>query len=86
MSRFFCTFARTWLGQIKQALTIYREDIRQRLNKSGPKTNWLRNVIIQVVDKDLSMEQKIYQSCAMLLTSEDMFATKKDGNKNEEMF
>ena len=32
------------------------------------------------------MEERICQSCAMPLTSEDMFATEKDGNKNEGMF
>jgi hypothetical protein len=32
------------------------------------------------------MVQKICQSCAMSLTPEDMFATKKDGNKNGETF
>ena len=30
------------------------------------------------------MEQKICQSCAMPLTSEDMFATERDGSKNED--
>ena len=30
------------------------------------------------------MEQKICQSCAMPLTSEDMYATEKDGSKNED--
>lgn len=30
------------------------------------------------------MEQKICQSCAMPLTSEEMFAIEKDGSKNED--
>lgn len=30
------------------------------------------------------MEQKICQSCAMPLTSEDMYATEKDGSINKD--
>lgn len=31
---FYCAHA--WLGKIKQALTIYKEDIRQRLEDFNP--------------------------------------------------
>ena len=33
----FCaTLQRSWLGQIKQALTIYKEDIRNKLDNFNP--------------------------------------------------
>ncbi|MBR2754009.1 hypothetical protein IKD82_02525 [Candidatus Saccharibacteria bacterium] len=35
-SSLFDVFVKKWLGQIKQALTIYKEDIRQRLREFNP--------------------------------------------------
>lgn len=37
-----------------------------------------------LIKQGLFMENKICQSCAMPLTSEDMYATEKDGSKNED--
>ncbi len=36
------------------------------------------------IKQGLLMENKICQSCAMPLTPEDMYATEKDGSKNED--
>ena len=37
-SRFLCNPVKDWLGQIKQALTIYKEDIRNRLDNFNPES------------------------------------------------
>ena len=40
--------------------------------------------IVTKTKKGLKMESKICQSCAMPLTSEDMYATEKDGSTNKD--
>ena len=44
-----------WLGQIKQALIIYKEDIRNRLEEYNPEKKLTQNDIIKVVNKGLFM-------------------------------
>ena len=45
---------------------------------------YFRYSILKIVNEDQFMEQKICQSCAMPLTSDDLYGTNKDGSVNED--